>query len=107
MDRRLPCGGGRHALLDKVERPTKRRPGSVALVTGKYIDRVGHSSVISLSLLPAPMFIVDTVQMYMQSRNFMVRSYQRMLEADKDGQAYLTGTECRRKLAGDACSTLR
>lgn len=45
--------------------------------------------------------------MYMQSRNFMVRSYQRMLEAGKDGQAYLTGTDCRRKLAGDACSTLR
>ncbi|CAN0509092.1 unnamed protein product, partial [Ectocarpus sp. 12 AP-2014] len=48
-----------------------------------------------------------TPEMYMQSRNYMVRSYQRMLEVDPDGQAFLTGTECRRKLAGDACSILR
>lgn len=43
----------------------------------------------------------------MQSRNYMVRLYQRMLKASTDGQAYLTGTECRRKLAGDVCSILR
>ncbi|CAN0441572.1 unnamed protein product, partial [Scytosiphon promiscuus] len=48
-----------------------------------------------------------TPEMYMQSRNYMVRSYQRMLAADPDGKPYLTGTECRRKLAGDACSILR
>ncbi len=52
-------------------------------------------------------------QMYMQSRNYMIRSYERMLEADGGGgggggrQAYLSATECRRKLAGDACSILR
>ena len=45
--------------------------------------------------------------MYIQSRNHMVRSYQRKLELDPEGQAFLTGTECRRKLAGDACSILR
>eukprot|EP00903_Cladosiphon_okamuranus_P012654 g11837.t1 len=48
-----------------------------------------------------------TPEMYIQSRNYMVRSYQRMLENDAEGQAFLTGTECRRKLAGDACSILR
>lgn len=46
--------------------------------------------------------------MYMQSRNYMIRSYERMLEAGGGGgQAFLSATECRRKLAGDACSILR
>lgn len=46
-------------------------------------------------------------QAYIQSRNYMVRTYQRMVEYERDGEGYLTGTECRRKLAGDACSILR
>lgn len=70
----------------------------------------GHMyACASLSHTPrrAPSASTTMLQMYMQSRNYMVRSYQRMLEADADGQAFLTGTECRRKLAGDACSILR
>lgn len=74
---------------------------SLGTLSGRHID-------LSFLRFPPPTSAVaPTRQMYIQSRNYMVRSYQRMLEADADGQAFLTGTECRRKLAGDACSILR
>lgn len=76
----------------------------------RSIDISGRKHILSIclgNLRPPSPHPPDRHQTYMQSRNYMVRSYQRMLDADRDGEGYLTATECRRKLAGDACSILR
>lgn len=44
--------GGRHTRLDKVERPIKRRPGSVVLVM-RQVHRQGWSLLSSFSVPPA------------------------------------------------------
>ncbi|CAM9482582.1 unnamed protein product, partial [Laminaria digitata] len=88
----------------------KRSCPDHALSVAQTFFDFGTASKLEMRMLPeffTGRSASKTPEMYIQSRNFMVRSYQRMLDASADGQAYLTGTECRRKLAGDACSTLR
>ncbi|CAM9341440.1 unnamed protein product, partial [Hapterophycus canaliculatus] len=92
-----------------AKRRSSECPDHALPVARTFFD---FESVSGLEMRLLPEFFTGrsaskTPEMYMQSRNYMVRSYQRMLAADADGQAFLTGTECRRKLAGDACSILR
>ncbi|CAM9285580.1 unnamed protein product [Ectocarpus sp. 13 AM-2016] len=102
-------GKGAEEGAGEERRTTSRCPDHALPVARTFFD---FEAVSGLEMRMLPEFFTGrsaskTQEMYMQSRNYMVRSYQRMLEVDPDGQAFLTGTECRRKLAGDACSILR
>jgi hypothetical protein len=69
------------------------------------IDKISRLEVRMLPEFFTGRSASKTPEFYLQSRNFIVQLYARL--ATEDPAAFVSGTDCRRKLAGDSCAILR